>query len=361
MTKKGAWAIITLSTKGGFCMTIVEKIVHLQQSESNVYALIQTFLESKRIDSANTAKAYLSDIETFFRMMLNKSLNELTIEDLNFKYHEIEAYRLELAKHYSGSTVNRKIASVKSLFEFFAANDIDTVNPKVFSVKRMKHQTKSYGVLSPDEGFQMVELAKRLRNGKVKSVLIHLAIRTSFRLRAILSLTWDDITYENGKWIITAIDKGNVEHRRQLIDHLYNDLIAIKPDGAKETDLIFNLSTNTCDRMIKQLASMMGISEKRNITFHSLRKIAPNYALEVENDLPMAVKQGGWSNPQTFLNSYMKKHEDLSSLPGVQMGAQIDISVFKEMSKEQLVDIISATSINTQHTLLKIAKEKGIL
>ena len=90
--------------------------------------------------------------------MLNKSLNELTRRP-KFQIPWIEAYGLELAKHYS-STVNRKIASVKSLFEFFAANDIDTVNQKVFSVKRMKHQTKSYGVLSPDEGFQMVELAK---------------------------------------------------------------------------------------------------------------------------------------------------------------------------------------------------------
>ena len=339
-------------------MSIMENIVRLQQPESNVYNLIQTYLTSVGLDSEDTAKAYATDIKDFFRLMLDKELNQLTIDDLKFENHEIEVYKIELTKHYAGSTVNRKIASLRSLFNWLAKNNVPNANPTAFKVKNVKHQTRSYGSLTPDEGIRMIELAKSLPKGDEKAAIIAIAMSTGFRLNAILKAKWSDVQYneQQGYWTLTLIDKGGDCDTMPFDESVYQLLSVIKKPEQEE---IFTLSPSTCERLVKKLANMMDIPEYRNITFHSLRKTGINYAIDIENDLKMAVAQGRHKNSSTTMKYYIERHKDMSNMPGLLMMQSIDLSIFESMSKEELLSLIKSADRQTQRILIKQAKKKG--
>lgn len=333
-------------------MSAAANIIRLKTAET-VFDLIHAYIESSGIDSENTRISYETDIKCFFKTMLNKEVDDLTFDDLHFKNYEIEQYKALMTKQYAGSTVNRRLSTMKGLYNFLVANEVD-VNEKAFNVKNVKHTVESYGVLSPEEGFEMVERVKKQRKGEVKSAMIHTALLTSFRLTALVEATWDCLSWcDKGYWTMTLTDKGQEVNTMPITDELYEQLLLIRTDSKR----MFPLDRKTCQRMIKTLADEMGIAESRNITFHSLRKVAINFAFDVENDIRMAVRQGNHKNPATTVMHYMKRQEDLSNMPGMVMGKDLDVSMFECLSKEELIRIIYQADRNTQRKLLKIAED----
>lgn len=340
-------------------MTSATNIARLQKPET-VFDLIETFLISKGLDSKNTQSAYRSDIEQFFKIMRNKDIGQLTFDELCFKNYEIEQYKAILAEQYAGSTVNRKIATLKSLYDYFAANDIK-VNKNAFKVKRIKHNTASWGALSPEEGFEMVERVKKQRKGAIKSALIHTALETSFRLSALLSAEYSNISEtknEQGLWTMTLIEKGNKEVTMPISDELYEKLQSIRKPKQKK---IFNLDPKTCRNALKTVCEEMGISAKRNISFHSLRNVAINFSIDIGQDIMTAARQGNHSSPSTTLNHYLKKKEDLSNMPGLLMGQKIDLSILESLSAEEWMLLVRQLDGVTQRKIIRKAKEKALL
>lgn len=333
-------------------MSAAANIIRLKTAET-VYDLIHAFIETSGIDSENTKINYEIDIRYFFKTMLNKNIEDLTFDDMHFKNYEIEQYKAILTKQYAGSTVNRRLSTMKSLYNFLVANEIN-VNEKAFNVKNVKHTVDSYGVLSPEEGFEMVERVKKQRKGAIKSALIHTALLTSFRLSALLQAEWDCLNWcDKGYWTVTLMDKGQEVNTMPITEECYEQLQSIRTKSKR----IFQLDKKTCQKMIKTLCEEMGIPEKRNITFHSLRKVAINFAFDIENDIRMAVRQGNHKNPATTVMHYMKRQEDLSNMPGMVMGKELDLSIFESLSKEELVQLICSSDKNIQRKLIKLAEK----
>lgn len=198
----------------------------------SVYKSIETFLKSKEADSINTRKAYEKDIRRFFRVMIGKEINELEPTDLGFLQEDILRYRDYLmsitkdnGESYSAASINRFIESVRSLFDFLMKNRYrDYIDPDAFHFDNLKNIKRSKTGRITEQEFRLYEeKALGLQNGYMKSMLIGLAGRTSFRLNAILSLTWSDFSKINSNmYLVKTIDKGKKEDEKPILNVFYH-------------------------------------------------------------------------------------------------------------------------------------------
>lgn len=330
---------------------LTDKIVILNQN--NVFSSITAFINDRGANSDNTKKAYETDIRQFFQMMRQKEVEHLKEADLIFQHKDILRYKEELSNLYnSNTTVNRKLSTIKNLFEFLKI-DHQGIRTEVFQVGRLKEKVNSYGVLSLDEAQKMIEVAKELPSGTEKSLIIELATFTSIRLTALLSLTWKNIKNVDGFWIVSVYDKGEKLDEKPISNDLYTRLLVLKTDSYK----IFTLTDKTCQRAIKQLCEKIGINdEERNITFHSLKKVGVNWIIDATGDITKGAQQGNHSNIQTTFKHYRSKRKDFGSMAGILMSNQVDLSPLEDMNKEELIQLIQSSSLSTKFDIAKRIK-----
>jgi site-specific recombinase XerD len=325
-------------------------------SEKSVAERIETFLENKANKSKHTAIAYAGDIKQFFMFMCGKHINDLTLDDIIYSHTDVVDYQNYLSEQYpKGSTVNRKIASVKSMMEFLARDD-DRIRIEVYNVDKMDENTDKYGSLSVDEWMKMCELVKSQEKGEEKSVLIELAGRTSIRLSALLSIKIDNIRLIDGVYAVDVTDKGNKKDLKAITVELFERMNKLAEQHADGT--VFGLARNTIHNMMDTLCSEMNIPENRNIVFHSLKKVAINDILNTSGNIMQAQLQGNHSSANTTLKHYaqVQREHNLKSAPGLYLGKDIDLSVLDGMSAEQLLEVIKKLSRSSQSEILNVAK-----
>jgi site-specific recombinase XerD len=328
----------------------VQSVVRLTQE--SVYSVIQTFLRRKKLDSVKTAEEYEKDIRQFFMYMRGKNIEHLTESDLVVRNIDVLSYQSYLKDRYSGKTVNRKISSIRSLYKMLAANDYE-VRAEWFLVKTVdESDSQSYGMLVWEEVSQMMELAKGLKQGEMKSLLIELAVVTGFRLKSLLSLAWNSFSIKDGVHVITVVGKGKTKDEKAIQDDLYERL---KLHCGNEK--LFTFSERTARYTIEKLVDMMGLDKKRRICFHSLKKASLYEAyLKSRGDILTVAKHGSHSSFATTQKYYLQFKQNYSQMISLAIGQDIDLSVLEQLDKEQLLKIIKNSSRGTQLELLDLAK-----
>lgn len=307
-----------------------------QLNVGTVHNKVATYIKKKARKSEKTAQAYEADFRQFCKIALGKELEYLKDEDLAIDTEIICKYQDLLCEKYKGTSVNRKMSAIKSIFEYLAI-DNKNIRMEVFNaVETLPKFTNHYGVLEKEEVDQMIELAKELPNGEEKSALIWLAFQTGIRLNALLNLKWEDIKRIQNVWVVTVYDKGNKYDEKPIPDALYARLSAFRGDGEK----VFNMTPKTAERTIKTLCERMGIDADRNITFHSLKKAGINYILDITGDIDLAAKFGNHKTIQTTYESYANRKKDYAEMPSYTIGQEIDTSALDNLTKEQLLEII---------------------
>jgi site-specific recombinase XerD len=110
-------------------------------------------------EKSSTRISYEKNIREFFSIVLNKEIQHLTEDDLKIiKKRDVIAYRKQLQENgNSNSTVNQKMASVKSLSKFL--NSEYDINPAVFELKRLDEVTQHYGIMNQTEAEMFAEAA----------------------------------------------------------------------------------------------------------------------------------------------------------------------------------------------------------
>lgn len=342
-----------------------EKVTHIHKNNM-VYEDICIFLKELEdySGSKNTRLAYETDIREFFRVMRNKpekfEINYLTEDELIFKRNDILKYRQSLIAKgdLANSTINRKITALKSLYENLAANDYK-INTKIFNVKNLKNKINSYGNLAQTEAERFAEMAflteRQLR--EEKKLVILFAIRTSFRIEEILSVTWEDVSFKDGVYVINSIGKGQKERNVAISSKLYNDLLILRNE---ESDRIFNLSKNAINGMMKRLRKKMNIDPKRNVTFHSFRKVAIDWEIEDTGDYKKAIMQSGHSSMDVLHKYYVNKNIDYSQLAGVRMDEEVDLSFVDKLTLDDFREFIKNGDKSLQRELTNYYKEKFV-
>lgn len=313
-----------------------EKIVQLY--DNKLYEDIMIFLNEMGVESEHTRKAYEIDIRQFFKLIKGKDLEYLTLSDVQLRKNDVEKFKqLLLEEGMARSTINRKISAIRSLLENLKANDWD-VNTNFFKkVKWLKTQDNKYGILDVHEIWEMAWLARKKEREykEIKYYFILFALDTCLRKQAILNLKWSDFEEVEDGVIVHAIDKGNKEFRQKISKEFYNELLSIKKD---DDERVFPISSQSVDDMICRLKKIMNIPDKRNITFHSIRKAGITFQYRITGDITQAMKAAGHSNPTTTMR-YLDLR-DYGVIGAVSFGNKIDEKLYKKVSHEELIKAI---------------------
>lgn len=337
----------------------IEQTGNVVSLEHYISDYFYEFIKDKQSRSENTAKAYKSDIEQFFKVVFDKKIEAITVDHMaSLKGNDIIKYRNIIGEKYANSTVNRKIKSIRSFFAYIEA-DHEEVRQAIFnSAKNLKQEdSNSWGNLTHDEIVKMISVAEDIH--KHMAVLIELGYNTSIRLDALLQMTEENVfrREKNGIefWTVEVIDKSS-----KNIKPISEDMKAKLFELDYKKRFFATLSKHKVGDLMKEVCRASGIDfEKRNIRFHSIKKAGVNHVLQRTGDIKLAQKQGNHKSATTTLNAYLEEVDDITKLPSmVGMGNDVDISELGDMTKEEIMGILNELSSGAKLEILRLMLEK---
>lgn len=321
--------------------------------------------------SEKTQKEYLRNIEEFFQFIHNgKRIEELTkneienvLEDGKFTKmlnNHIISYKNHLLNKNTASTARAKIAALSSLYSFFEGNGYN-VNHLIFKVKFKKITPKSYDGLSVEHAKILAEMALLERyDAKELNAVILLAMQTSIRISALLSLKWSDIHPDpnSNLYTVKLIDKRDEVVIRGFKKELYEKMIEFKSDS--ET-VFSNLKVDKVCKSIKRIAAKMGIPDHIRIVTHSFRHVAADFEMKDTGNIQKVLQQGGWKKAQTVIDHYTDKSVVLSELAGIRMMEEVNEQVFDLVDKNELLAMLKEVNRNAYNQMaLKLQGIVGV-
>lgn len=317
----------------------------LKMDNTVVYDQIQKFLTKHGYNSSGTEIAYRRDIELFFKIIKDKKIQHLTIEDVQISMDDMEDFIEKLHKAvdeksnkvYTNKTTNRKVVAVKGLLRYLCAKKIVKDVSFLELIESLPEQSNSYGVLEVSEVFRMAQLAYETERekGNVKRLLFLFALDTAIRKTAILNLKWSNFIEQEDGVLVTVVDKGNKEMRQKISHDFYKEILTIKGDS----DRVFDISSDSLNDTFQRLKKRMGLQEERNLVFHSIRKSAVSYRYRLTGDILEAQRSANHSNVNTTM-IYLQ-HEDYGTIGAVSGSNNLDRELYKKVDNEVLIQAIS--------------------
>ena len=283
-------------------------------------------LKGKRV---NTIESINNSIDTFSKYLQTKdielndaTINNITVQDA-FNYRK---YLLD--KGYKKSSVNTKIANIKSYFGFLTKHQIISKNPFT-GFEAMEENDKTIkDILTKEEVIKLIEsfdikLAGE-RNfeyiSKRNKAIISILASTGIRIENLLNITVDRlIKIEEGYKIeyTKAETKGKVNTTIYIVGRnaeLLEDYLKVRKDKAG-LNLLFNsagankkISRSDMITIINKRVKYLGI--QKHIVSHSFRAYAANALLSNGVDPILIRKMLGWANDkQDMLTSVYYRSE----------------------------------------------------
>lgn len=326
----------------------------------NVFRTIRTFLNRYKDESENTAQSYERNIRLFFKIVKNKEIEDLSVEDLKINLSDVTEYQtlLKQSGKYKNSSITQMVESVRSLYNYLKADEFD-VNPMVFKgLKKLTDDRVNVGFLSSDEAKVIADLALYEKHkGVEKRALILLAVSTSIRKDAILKIKYSDImphTTKEDMYVIASdelFDKGAMIKDKEIHKNLYDMLLALKNPEQKD-DLIFTIAYDSLNSIIKRLCIAAGFDPKRSISFHSLKRAGVHLAFEI-GGLHAAQMQGGHKSSDTTTR-YISRE---SNIVGSVLFEDIEENVFDDLSRDEMIKLLKSFGNGTGLQLRRKAQE----
>lgn len=160
--------------------------------------LAEDFINLYSKPNKKSWKADVHNLSSLFRVFKGSTLHEITPL-------AIERYKTERLKTVSPATVNRELATLKTMFSKAIAWGKTTENP-TRSVKSLKEPNGRIRFLEKEEITKLLSHC----SGRLKPV-VAVALHTGMRRGEILGLKWNDIDVRRN--IITLLDTKNGERR----------------------------------------------------------------------------------------------------------------------------------------------------
>lgn len=238
------------------------------------------YLEVEKNFSMHTVRAYASDILTFLIWLKGKEISELSHAD-------IKQYIVFMQKfNYSKTTTSRKIASLRTFFNYLYREKITDLNPVkgIHSPKKTKSLPK---FLTEEETEKILSGIKcdtppRYRN----KVILELLYCSGMRISELSGLNFADLNIENNE--IRVFGKGSKERivliSERVKKYLQTYIKSVRPlintDGPKELNTNdslplfinktgFRLQPQSIRVAIKETVEMLNIP--KNVTPHVFR------------------------------------------------------------------------------------------
>ena len=267
-------------------------------------------LRGKRV---NTIESINTSVKTFSEYLQTKdievndtTINNITVQDA-FNYRKYLLY-----KGYKKSTVNTKIANIKSYFGFLTKHQIISKNPFT-GFEAMEENDKTIkDILTKEEVIKLIEsfdikLAGE-RNfeyiSKRNKAIIAVLASTGVRIENLLNVTMDRlIKIEEGYKIeyTKAETKGKVDTTIYIVGRnkeLLEEYLKVRKDKAG-LNLLFNsaggnkkISRSDILTIIDKRVKYLGI--KKHIVSHSFRAFCANMLLSNGIESILIKKMLGW-------------------------------------------------------------------
>jgi len=270
--------------------------------------------------SSNTLRAYKKDLNDFYQFINKNSFSSWC--DIKKKHIHEYLYFLSVKK-LTSKTVSRKLASIKSLFNFLVKNNI-LENNVIKSVPSPKLDKKLPVFLNRDQISLLLELDKSNNFDELRNNLIlEIFYSTGVRISELVKIKIKDINLLDNS--ISILGKGNKKRiviignyaKKKLEDYL-------NYDNVKDSEYLFQkmrrskngyLSERSVFNIVKKYTAK--VTRNEQISPHALRHTFATHLLNNGADL-MSVKE-------------LLGHKDLSS---TQIYTHVNISELKKSFKK---------------------------
>jgi integrase/recombinase XerC len=253
----------------------------------------EDFLSSERNYSKHTLKAYLADIKEFGLVLKEMNLISPENGDIDFLNMDETPVRVFISKLYKKNkkvSISRKIASVRTFFEFLIRRgEMKSNSAKL--VPSPKGEKRLPTFLTVDEVVKLVEApgSDNVYESRDRAIL-ELLYSCGLRVSELVGINLNDLDLESMS--VKVLGKGNKERLVPLGSKASSAIkiyliqrLDLKP---KEDYLFVNsrggrLTTRSIDRIIKKYAAISGIP--KNISPHVLRHTFATHLLGGGADL----------------------------------------------------------------------------
>jgi len=290
---------------------------------------IEPFLMNQLSD--HTRRAYETDLKQFF-LFLEGKIDAQSLAGL--KTDHVIAYRKAMEEgRLSGrpmakSTINRKLAVIKSFFNWLKLNHIASENPAQLVKGFPQSQESNLKGLSDEETARVLDLPRlNSKSGALHFAILHVLFYLGLRKGELIDLKMGDLDSERGVDVIKVRGKGHrvrilplTEKVKYALEHYF--YVCQRDKHAKESPLFIPtknprfgvlekaLNPNAITYLVKKYATKSGILKP--ISPHSCRATCISNALDKKATHRSVQHLAGWSTP-LMIQRYDKRREDLKN------------------------------------------------
>jgi len=253
----------------------------------------EEFLSSERNYSTHTIKAYLTDLKEFSLVLKDMDLISSDTGDIDFKRLDEMPIRAYISKLYNKNkkvSISRKIASIRTFFEFLIRRgDLKSNSAKLVPTPKAEKRLPTF--LTVDEVIKLVEApgSDNALESRDRAIL-ELLYSSGLRVSELVGINLNELDFE--AMSVKVLGKGSKERIVPLgskafsaIENYLKRRLDLKP---KDDYLFVNsrggrLTTRSVDRIVKKYAVIAGIP--KNISPHVLRHTFATHLLGGGADL----------------------------------------------------------------------------
>jgi len=290
---------------------------------------IQPFLQNQLSD--HTRRAYEGDLKQFFLFLEGRispeDLKALKPEHIILFRKSLEEGRLT-GKVLEKTTVNRKLAVVKSFLSWLKLNQLISENPAELVKGFPQSQESSLKGFSDEEARKILFLPRlNSKAGALHSAILHMLFYMGLRKAELMSLRMGDISEERGVPVLKVRGKGHrvrilpmVPIVKASLEHYFH---VCRRDSSQTESFVFTptknplngilekpLGPNAITYIVTTYAKRAGVLQK--VSPHSCRATCISNALDKKATHRSVQYLAGWSTP-LMIQRYDKRREELKN------------------------------------------------
>ena len=242
----------------------------------------EEYLSYEKKFSINTISAYLKDIESFQKFLFDNGTK--VSKEINYSF--IRQWIVYLSENkYSKTSINRKIASLKSYFNFLV--NIEKIDSSPLKGhKNLKSSSKIVIPFSEDEVIEVFENFKSSNISERDKLIIEMFYSTGIRREELINIKIEDIFHDQS--LIKILGKRNKERLIPMLPRLSKNIRTYVKDNniskfLFESKKSKKISVSTVYRLINKYFRL--VYTKVKVSPHVLRHTFATHMLNNGADI----------------------------------------------------------------------------
>lgn len=260
------------------------------------------YLDSVRGFSANTIRAYQSDLQGFASWI---QTHRAGARWSNITRDDIDAYlAAQTERGLKPSTTNRQLAAISSMYKYMQRNGFAVDNPCKYESRKKLPATLPTTIPAAD-------IAKAYKRAKgIRKTMLGILATTGIRIQELLDLTWSNIDFETST--LTIMGKGMKERQVRTDAEVLQDLSRLSTH-AQPNMRIFWISQRQARYMIYE--TLAPYSKSQHLNPHSIRHTFATELAKSGVNCSTIAKMLGHSHIETS-----QKYINMAEIPSTHSG-----------------------------------------